>query len=778
MHTHAPQHDDSHGSASSQSGVTNCKSIGYLGGGKTHPVKSSILSQLIRAAAALCLLALLALANTSCTNLEKLEDPELLNSVLAKIELYGTDFSTSSSIPIDIQAGHKQFIRIYAGDPSKGSVPEVSAFFTDSNGNYHGNITIANIHLGTMLYAVGSDYSAVATASATSTVFYSSVESELSRTESNFTNTIENKTWCDNQREYFFKYLPEKTDNSAKLSADKNNDLVVQKDCTIKIAFLYSGAANYSQLYYYYYPTSGTAPTASTVSNFINFNSVSCDTTFQVFYNSGISGTSNEWNDYTWFGIQDEARTGIDNNTVYYQGTKGLINYVSKSKYEADNSGAYRNNIYFYGAALNETAQLKMKKGYSVGFALRTYGTYKGNPAYNGESAGNTWPVTSIPIVYSNNSLNTDSESPVTNTQVSRFLSTTSATDGDNAIIMGFEDITKAMMIRYQGTVVNEYNENEDSYPSSEWAKMNPDWDYNDLIIAVASDPADGIITSGDDPLPDEEEKIGAPTCGTLLFEDLYPEQGDYDMNDVMVKYSITPYIKSIGDYAYITRLVCRFFPYCDGAQYTNDLHLAINFPTSYNRTNIDKEIYVNNRSSLGKEYTVEIEFNDGTDDNPSYYFLQSDYIGKEKDVLDPFIYVQGTTYEVHLTGKSATGTTGRMTVENDDNYTDLEKGVLKQYYATEEGTNFEPLKFPFAMDIADLNDRVAGHESDGQFYPSPERKRIDTEIGSDYTNWVNGDTSENSRKWYRNHVSTGYSGVADYYITYPSYETHGVSGD
>lgn len=131
-------------------------------------------------------MAILALANTSCTNIEKLEDPELEQAIMAKLELYGTDFSTTSSIPIDIQAGRKQVVRIYAGDPNTNkNAEELITLITDQEGNYQGRMTLANTFLGTTLYAVGTyDYYAVATASKESTVFYGSVSQELSRAES------------------------------------------------------------------------------------------------------------------------------------------------------------------------------------------------------------------------------------------------------------------------------------------------------------------------------------------------------------------------------------------------------------------------------------------------------------------------------------------------------------------------------------------------------------------------------------------------------------------
>lgn len=68
------------------------------------------------------------------------------------------------------------------------------------------------------------------------------------------------------------------------------------------------------------------------------------------------------------------------------------------------------------------------------------------------------------------------------------------------------------------------------------------DNDFKDVLFYVESDPEDAIYDP-DKPTtdPDDYPPITAdPTEGTLAFEDLWPSQGDYDMNDVVVSYSTT----------------------------------------------------------------------------------------------------------------------------------------------------------------------------------------------------------------------------------------------
>ena len=69
----------------------------------------------------------------------------------------------------------------------------------------------------------------------------------------------------------------------------------------------------------------------------------------------------------------------------------------------------------------------------------------------------------------------------------------------------------------------------------------NVDFDYADAIFYIhtseknAIDPALPALPEDPEAIP-EQYKISY--SGTLAFEDLWPKLGDYDMNDVMVKYT------------------------------------------------------------------------------------------------------------------------------------------------------------------------------------------------------------------------------------------------
>lgn len=61
--------------------------------------------------------------------------------------------------------------------------------------------------------------------------------------------------------------------------------------------------------------------------------------------------------------------------------------------------------------------------------------------------------------------------------------------------------------------------------------------DYLDVMFNVQATPADAITDEVPDVRPEEPKPVAVKKQGLLLFEDLWPYQGDFDMNDVVVRY-------------------------------------------------------------------------------------------------------------------------------------------------------------------------------------------------------------------------------------------------
>lgn len=115
----------------------------------------------------------------------------------------------------------------------------------------------------------------------------------------------------------------------------------------------------------------------------------------------------------------------------------------------------------------------------------------------------------------------------------------------------------------------------------------NIDLKYNDacFYLDIEEDNAIDPDTPGlpeVTPPQDLDNKISYH--GLVAFEDLWPETGDYDMNDIMISYSSTVYRRIVGNRIY--KIVDKFTPYNDGG--TRQTGFGYQF-SSLNASNIKK---------------------------------------------------------------------------------------------------------------------------------------------------------------------------------------------
>lgn len=103
--------------------------------------------------------------------------------------------------------------------------------------------------------------------------------------------------------------------------------------------------------------------------------------------------------------------------------------------------------------------------------------------------------------------------------------------------------------------------------------------DFRDDIFVLTADPVtalpdveDGIVD------PDKPEGIEIKSKGILAFEDLWPYKGDYDMNDIVMKYNSTAYMDLDMD---IDGIVTDWTFCHNGGKYVNGFGIAFDFPRS-----------------------------------------------------------------------------------------------------------------------------------------------------------------------------------------------------
>ena len=249
----------------------------------------------------------------------------------------------------------------------------------------------------------------------------------------------------------------------------------------------------------------------------------------------------------------------------------------------------------------------------------------------------------------------------------------TSETDKDKV-----GDIIKGMGPRYSTRNLNTNNTQRTiSLRDSQSGQIvavgfedNIDFDYADAIFYIhtseknAIDPALPALPEDPEAIP-EQYKISY--SGTLAFEDLWPKLGDYDMNDVMIRYTSKVYKSILTNRIY--KVVDEFTPLHRGGYLVNgfgyQLHNTTNSDIS--KVTIESPSYApksqympgeteagqshptillfdnmaifDNKEEKARKYTVTIQVNDVTSKSilPPY---------------NPFIFVgsgQARGREVHL---------------------------------------------------------------------------------------------------------------------------------
>lgn len=244
-------------------------------------------------------------------------------------------------------------------------------------------------------------------------------------------------------------------------------------------------------------------------------------------------------------------------------------------------------------------------------------------------------------------------------------------------------------------------------------------------------------LPEGGEPTNDDNYTIEK---GTLAFEDMWPRQGDYDMNDVVIAYECKVYRNIMGNRVF--KVEDKFTPYNDGALYANafgyQMHnimsdmiesVKIEGPVTSEFMNGQSMesgqeyptfiLFDNARRVQGKSFTVTVKFRN---DLPA---------SSVKPPYNPFIVVEsdkGRGKEVHLVNYPPTSLADITLLGQQD---DKSRPAEDLYYVSDQS-------FPFALNLSGVAD----------FNCPDESVRIDKEY-SGFSGWVSSGGTQN-KNWYK----------------------------
>ena len=260
----------------------------------------------------------------------------------------------------------------------------------------------------------------------------------------------------------------------------------------------------------------------------------------------------------------------------------------------------------------------------------------------------------------------------------------------------------------------------------------NVDYDYCDATFYLKIAESDAIDTESPELPPVEPPtNVTTTTKGTLAYEDQWPSEGDYDMNDVMMTYKSTVYKKTQTNKIY--KIVDEFTPIHNGGTDTCGFGYQLHTLTPGQMTSIKVTgpegwkveteqshptiiLFDNIKNVLNKKYTVTIELDDVENVTPPY---------------NPFIFVNSRNHEVHLVNYPPTDEADMGLFNTQDDVSNVGGGV---YYIARYNGEVELM--PYGINLPTLEFEV----------PAENVKIYDTYPG--FIDWVKskGDSNQN---WY-----------------------------
>ncbi|MDO4165481.1 MAG: LruC domain-containing protein [Bacteroides sp.] len=269
------------------------------------------------------------------------------------------------------------------------------------------------------------------------------------------------------------------------------------------------------------------------------------------------------------------------------------------------------------------------------------------------------------------------------------------------------------------------------------------DENFSDVVVTLKSNPVDAITD-----IPEVDPESNRTTTNTLkgiyAFEDQWPTQGDYDMNDVLVRYN---YEKTFDKDNKIYSESFIFKTFQNYAANVNGLAFRVNSTVTpdtikyairkVGKTDFTETTFTYESDDNVYLLTDDVKSNMGAEYKVTFTYKDSNSITTETSV-SPFIYREGTQegkrWEMHITTEAPTSYADMSFFGQDDDASDLSKGV----YYVRSGN------YPFAFFLSGATET----DLSKLLEPKNEYKAI-SELYSDYAGWATSNGASN-KDWYK----------------------------
>ena len=188
----------------------------------------------------------------------------------------------------------------------------------------------------------------------------------------------------------------------------------------------------------------------------------------------------------------------------------------------------------------------------------------------------------------------------------------------------------------------------------------NTDFDFCDATFYIKVAEKNAIGGGPELPPYNEDEEYDLTYSGTLTFEDQWPSEGDYDMNDVIMEYKSTVYRKVKGNKVFKT--VDRFTPVHNGGTYTCGFGYQLSTSKPAKSITISQDSPQSARVETSQEKPVIILFDDVKDVLGQTFTITTELNDEsERDIVppyNPFIFVNDREEgrEIHMVNYPPTG--------------------------------------------------------------------------------------------------------------------------